>query len=125
MANGVMVQVSETQANKALTVNENFKAVQAASLFGAKVSECIGLTWSYYGGVMKVAGVATLIADGGFTLSDDTVNYISANSSGVVSKYIGSPTGFQAGTIPLYKVTVVDGVMTEIVDYRMIAYSSL
>lgn len=120
-----LLEISEQQANKAGTANENFEAVSPAGLFGIKRSAIGGLTWAYYGGVLKVGSVPTIIADGTLLLTDNAVNYIQASSSGVVSKYTGSPTGFQNGSMPLYKVTVVSGVMTAIVDYRMTQYATL
>lgn len=120
-----LTEISEQQANKAATANENFEAVAPAGLFGIKRSATGGLTFAYYGGAMKVSSVPTIIADGTLLLTDNAVNYIQASSAGVVSKYTGSPTGFQNSAIPLYKVTTLSGVMTEIVDYRMTQYASL
>lgn len=120
-----LYEISETQSGKAESANENFEAVAVAGLFGIKRMSTAGLTFAYYGGTMKVGGVPTIIPDGTLALTDNAVNYVQANSSGVVSTYTGSPTGFQNSYTPLYKITTSGGGITEIVDYRMIQYASL
>lgn len=120
-----LVQIAETQSNKATTANENFYAAAPAALFAAKLSECVGLTWSYYGGYILIGSTPTLIADGTLSLTDNTVNYIEANSSGSLFATIGSPTGFTSGRKPLYVVTTSGGLVTSYVDVRMFALQAL
>jgi hypothetical protein len=118
-----LVQISETQSKKATTANENFSAVAPAGLFGAKLSECVGLTWAYYGGYMMVNNALVSVAAGTIALNDDAVNYLEADTAGVVHIATGSPAGFTAGRIPLYIVTVVGGyvVNASTIDARAVA----
>jgi hypothetical protein len=120
-----LVEVAETQSQKAVTVNENFYAVAPAGLFGVKLSTSVGLTWNYYGGYMLVAGVLTAIAAGTLTLSDNLDNYIEANTSGTVFCNVGSPSGFTAGRIPLYIVQTSSGLVSSYTDCRNFALQPL
>jgi hypothetical protein len=102
-----LAQISETQAQKATTANENFDALAYAGLFGRRAAGISGLTWAYYGGILYVDGVATAIADGTVALTLNLTNYVEATRAGVVS---ANTVGFTAGRIPLY--TVVCGATT-------------
>jgi hypothetical protein len=96
-----LAQISETQAQKATTANENFDALAYAGLFGRRAAGISGLTWAYYGGILYVDGVATAIADGTVALTLNLTNYVEATRAGVVS---ANTVGFTAGRIPLYTV---------------------
>jgi hypothetical protein len=102
-----LAQISETQAQKATTANENFDALAYAGLFGRRAAGISGLTWAYYGGILYVAGVGTAIADGTVALTLNLTNYVEATTAGVVS---ANTVGFTAGRMPLY--TVVCGATT-------------
>jgi hypothetical protein len=102
-----LAQISETQAQKATTANENFDALAYAGMFGRRAAGISGLTWAYYGGILYVDGVATAIADGTVALTLNLTNYVEATRAGVVS---ANTVGFTAGRIPLY--TVVAGATT-------------
>src|SRR4051812_39091733 len=110
-----LAQISETQAQKATTANENFDALAYAALFGRRAAGVTGLTWAYYGGILYVGGVSTAIADGTVALTNTATNYVEATTAGVVS---ANTDGFTAGRIPLYTVTTAGGVITGYTDQR-------
>lgn len=110
--------ISASQTQKEVPANENFEALAPAALFARRSAATSGLTWAYYGGEMWVGGTLTAIADGTVTLangSPDAVNYVEATTAGVVS---ANTTGFTAGRIPLYVVTVTSGQVSSYVDKR-------
>jgi hypothetical protein len=110
-----LAQISETQAQKATTANENFDAVSWAGMFGRRAVGISGLTWAYFGGMLYAAGVATPIADGTVALTNTATNYVEVTNAGVVS---ANTSGFTTGRIPLYTVTCAGGVITAYTDYR-------
>lgn len=113
-----LTQISETQAQKATTANENFDAVAPAGLFGRKALTTVALTWGYYGGIMYIDGVATSIADGTLSLTANQTNYIEATRAGVVSANI---TGFTSGRIPLYTAVAGAATISSYADQREIS----
>jgi hypothetical protein len=110
-----LAQISETQAQKATTANENFDALSYVGIFGRRAAGVTGLTWAYYGGIYYVAGVATAIADGTVALTGSTTNYVEATTAGVVS---ANAVGFTAGRIPLYTVTTGVSTISSYADKR-------
>jgi len=110
-----LAQISETQAQKATTANENFVGVSPAAAFGRKASTTSGLTWGYFGGVIYLDGVATTISDGTTLLAASTTNYVERTRAGVVSD---NTTGFTAGSIPLYTVVTGGSTISSYTDYR-------
>jgi hypothetical protein len=107
--------ISQSQAQKEVTANAYFDAASPATLFGRR-SNSSGLTWHYYGGTILVDGVLTQVANNNISLTGGTVtNYVEATRAGVVST---NTTGFTAGRIPLYQITVVSGAITAYTDYR-------
>jgi hypothetical protein len=110
-----LTQVSETQAQKATTVNEINVALAAAALFGRRAAGISGLTWAYFGGTLYTDGVAAEIADGTVVLTNAFTNYIEATRAGVVS---ANTTSFTAGRIPLYTAVTAGSVITSYVDKR-------
>lgn len=111
-----MVQVSETQSNKSVTVNENFEAVSPAAAFGIKRELTVGLTFAYYGGQLWIDGVLTTIADGTLSLTGSATNYVERTHAGVVSK---NTTGFTAGLVPLYELVTSTTAITTTTDRRI------
>lgn len=105
-----------TQYNRELTSNSFMDAASPATLYGRRESTSSGLTWGYYGGVVRVAGVHTLIANGTLTLTASGTRYIEADpSTGAVSF---NTTAFTAGSIPLYTVVVGTATVTNYTDHR-------
>jgi hypothetical protein len=108
--------IASSQASKEVTANAFFDAASPASLYGRRQSTCSGLTWGYYGGNVMVAGVSTAIANGTFTLTGSTTNYIEAEpSTGAVSS---NTSGFTAGRVKLYSVVTGVATVTSYTDFR-------
>lgn len=107
--------LSVGQAGKEPTVNALFDAASPSMLFGRRASQCSGLAFGYYGGVMQVDGVLTVIANGTVTVTDDATNYVEASRSGVVT---ANTTAYTAGSIPLYTLVAAGGVVTSYTDNR-------
>ena len=109
----------QSQASKEVTANAYFDAASPGTLYGRRASTTSGLTWGYYGGRVRVAGVSTSIANGTRTLSASTTNYVEADATtGAVSH---NTTGFTAGRIPLYSVVTGASTVTSYTDHRAFA----
>ena len=106
-----------SQASKELLANELFDAASPATLFGRRNRLCSGLDWFYYGGVLVVDGVLTLIGNNpvALTLAPGQTNYLEADRSGSVS---ANTSGFTPGSIPLYAVVTDASSVTGYTDYR-------
>jgi hypothetical protein len=75
-----------------------------------------GLDFNYLGGLVRYDAEIKVTPAGTVTLTDDATNYIEVDpADGVVS---ANAVSFSSGSIPLYRVTVASGVMTEILDRR-------
>lgn len=91
-----MNQLDPTQAGLVQAINENFRAVGMAEIFGIK--SITGLTLALYGGYY--GGI--LLADQTITLAASAANFVEAlPSTGVASV---NSTGFTSGSIPLYEM---------------------
>ncbi len=110
-----LTQVSATQANKEVTINDVLEAVSPAGLFGVKRELTTGLTFAYFGGVLFADGVASAIADGTVALTASTTNYIERTAAGVVSK---NTSGFSPEKVPLYTAVTSTSGITTLTDYR-------
>ena len=111
----VLTQISETQAQKATTANENFTSTAVAGLFGRNGVTTTALTWGYWGGTIYVDGTATTISDGTVALTASNTNYVEATRAGVVSANVAA---FTAGRIPLYTVVTSGSAITSYTDVR-------
>ena len=110
----------EGQSQMATAANANFAALDAAGTFGYRSSTTTGLVFGFYGGIIEVAGVQTVVANGTVTLTASNTNYIEANpATGVVT---ANTSGFTAGLIPMYVVDAATSTITTstLVDYRVI-----
>ncbi len=74
-----------------------------------------GLDFAYGIGVVRADNVVNKVVAGTVTLTDDSTNYVEVDSGGVVS---ANQTGYTSGQIPLFTVTTLSGVITEVVDDR-------
>lgn len=111
-SNSNIDQISSTQAGKEITANALFDAASPSMLYGRKASGCSGLVFAYYGGIYN----GNTIANGSFTLTANTTNYIEADSStGAVSV---NTTGFTAGRIKLYSVITGASTVSSYTDQR-------
>jgi hypothetical protein len=109
-------QMSQSQASKEATFNALLDATSQGLLYGRNFITTTGLTWGFLGGMMTIDGVLTRIANGTVTLTNAATNYVEATRAGSVS---ANTTGFTAGRIPLYEVTVAANVVTTYLDVRM------
>ncbi len=75
-----------------------------------------GTTWGYEAGLLRSSTAVTTVATGTIGLTDDDVNYVEIDSSGVVSK---NTTSFTAGKFALRTITVASGVQTVSTDSRV------
>ena len=108
--------ISESQSGKATAANAVFDAASPATLYGRRASTCSGLTWGYYGGHVRAAGVDTLIANGTHTLAASTTTYMEADpATGTVS---WNTSGFTAGRIPLYTIVAGASTVSSYTDHR-------
>lgn len=109
--------IVQSQATKEVTANNLFNALSPAALFGRRESLCTGLNWFFYGGVLLVDGVVTVIANNAaaLVLSPSTTNYIEADRSGVVSR---NTVAFTPGRIPLYTAVTGSATVTSYTDQR-------
>jgi hypothetical protein len=109
-------QLTASQANKEVAVNRNFETTSWSGVYGKKQSTSTGLTWGYYGG--RWGGFS--VADGTFTLTNTTDNYIVAKRSDGVTSASTATTNWNntADYARVYKVTTAGSVVTATEDHR-------
>jgi hypothetical protein len=109
-------QLTASQANKEVAVNRNFETLSALGVYGKKQSTSSGLTWGYYGG--RWSGFS--VADGTFTLTNASDNYIVAKRSDGVTSAATTTTNWNNTTdyARVYKVTTAGSVVTATEDHR-------
>jgi hypothetical protein len=108
-------QLDDEQVNAEVPINENFETVSAAGIYGKKHTTTSGLTWGFYGGRYN----GNTVADGTVTLTDDATNYlVILRSTGVVSVSTATTNSLSSLYARLYKVTTVDGAVTDVLDER-------
>lgn len=108
--------IVQGQGSQDLTANAMSDALSPASTYGRRASTSAGLTWGYYGGKVRLAGVVTAIANGTASLSASATNYVQAHpDTGAVS---ANTTAFTAGYMPLYTVVTGTASVTSYTDHR-------
>jgi hypothetical protein len=115
----ILKQVYQNQLQKENTINEIVSSLSIAGIFGWK-GGVNSLTFSYYGGrYQKQDGTQGDLVDGSISLTDNTINYIYFNlQDEVVEKSVVS---IPINCFPIAKITTASGLMTEVLDYRVIA----
>lgn len=104
-------QILASQSQKEVIANENFTATSPAAAFGKRPAGSSGLVWGYFGGMVRIGGELTAVADGTVTLAANATNYVELTDAGTVTT---NTTAFTAGAIPLYTVvTGASGVSSE------------
>jgi hypothetical protein len=68
-----MQQLSASQVNAEVPLNENFETLEHQSVYGKDHAESSGLTWGYYGGMWADA---VSVADGTLSLTASSTNYV-------------------------------------------------
>ena len=109
--------ISSGQSAKEVTANELFDAGSPATTLGRRASTTAGLTWGYYGGVIRLdSGSLHQIANGTKTLTNNATNYLELDTTdGSVDL---NTTSFTAGKVPLYEIIVASGAVTSYEDMR-------
>lgn len=111
----MMQQLSASQANPEVIINENFDSLSASAIFAKNPATSTGLTWGYYGGLYN----SNTISDGTIILTNAADNYVVVlRSSGAVSASTSSANSTNPLYAKLYKVTCAGGVVTAVVDQR-------
>lgn len=110
-----LTQISQQQAYRVTSINENFEAVSVAGMFGVRREATVALAFAYYGGLMLSDGAFSTIANGTVSLTASATNYIERTRAGIVSK---NTTAFTAGLIPLYTAVTSTSGITTLTDYR-------
>jgi len=115
----ILKQVTQSQLQKELTINENFNALVPSAIFAYK-GGVNSLTFSYYGGrYQKQDGSQGTLTDSSILLTDNTINYVYFNiADEIVEKSVVS---VPANCFPIAKITTASGLMTEVLDYRVFA----
>lgn len=99
-----LFELSESQDDQEVLVNELFDAASPATYFGRDADTATGLTWGYLGGVILVNGLPTRIANGTVAITASSTRYVAISTAGVIS----SSSTRSALLCPLYTV-VSDG----------------
>ena len=109
--------ISSGQSAKEVTANELFDAGSPAATLGRRASTTVGLTWGYYGGVVRLdSGSLHQIANGTKTLTNNATNFLELDTTdGSVDL---NTTSFTAGKVPLYEIIVASGAVTSYEDMR-------
>jgi hypothetical protein len=130
-SNATLDGISAGTAGAALVVNAAIDALSPNALFGRRASQCVGLTWGWYGGVANVSGVPTIIANGTRVLSPNTTTYAYADGSATVQFTTSTPTGWPgplsgafSGFLALYQIVTGANTVTSYTDYRLGAVSA-
>ncbi len=114
--------VSFYSAGKEITVDELIDMLSPGGGFGRHASECAGLTWAYYGGVMMISGTPTKIANGTVALTASTTCYLRlSKTTGVVDFVTSAPSGWPgpvSGYWALYEIIVGANAPTSWQDWR-------
>lgn len=109
-------QLSPSQANQELRVNELVDSLSAAGIFSRRHPVTTGLTWGYYGGRYN----GNTVADGTVTLTGSNTNYVVvARATGTVSTSTAT-TNWNNDTdyARLYQLTTSSTAVTAVVDER-------
>lgn len=119
--------ISQSASQKEPQVNALADALSPASVYGRRASTSSALTWGFYGGKVLVAGVVTSIANGTLAVdasdSSGSTRYVEADpSDGSVSV---NNSGFTAGFVQLYELTVGSSSVLSYVDKRTAAVAFL
>jgi len=112
----MMQQLSASQANPEVIINENFEALDHVGVFGKAHATSTGLTWGYNGG--RWGGIS--ITAGTVTLTNATTNYVvMLRSSGAVSVSTAT-TNWNSTALyaRLYQLTTAGSVVTATADHR-------
>jgi len=111
-----LAQMTDSQANPEVIVNENFDTVSCAAVYAKKASTTSALVWGYYGG--RWGGFS--VSDSTLTLTNTATNYIVVDrSDGAISASTSSTNWDNASDYArVYKLTTAGSVVTATEDHR-------
>lgn len=111
--------ILQNQAQKEVTINQNFEALDHASFGSYNPLTTGGLTFGYIGGLtVNSSGVEQTLNDGSIYLTASSINYIEYNQ--VNNAIVSNTTGFTNGRIALYTVnTNTVGLILPIVKHKI------
>ena len=113
--------IPQNSTTKEDIANENFKALSPGAIFSKNFSTTSGLNFGYFGGEYnKNDGTTITINNGVVSLLNNTTNYIFFNL--LTNAVERNSTGFLNTHIPLYEVTTLSNLITNIIDKRVIAF---
>ena len=92
---------------------------RAGGVFSHNEGSTSGLTWAHRGGQILWGQTVVTYAAGTVTLTASAVNYVEADSAGVVSAHT-SPAAFSADKVPLYKITCGSSSISLKENYRVL-----
>ena len=105
---------------KGIIINENFKAIEQAQLFGYRIQATTGLQFAYYGGFYQnSSGSQISIADGTVTVTASTTNYIYFDP--VTNTVLNSTSIPGSGKVRIAKVITNSTTITSVTDERAFA----
>lgn len=114
-----ILNVSQNQAQKEVTINNNFNMLAYAALNGWRnPTNTSGMSYQYWGGYTYLAdGTTQTLADGTATLTASTNNFIEkVYSTGAIQRV----SSFTAGNIPLCTSLAGASSYAAPTDYRML-----
>ncbi len=113
-------QLTTSQAQKEIEINENFEACSIAATLAHKNQDTEGLTFKYYGGKVynPLTGAVVDYADGTITLTASATNYIQLYNATVIKD-----TALYPQSIPLYTIITGTEGITSITDNRVQIYA--
>lgn len=116
--------IQAAQAQKEVTANDLHNAASPSALYARRGALSTGLTWAFYGGVIRVSGGGFVnVNNGSISLTNNATNYVQANlTTGAVS---ANTTAFGTGFLPLYTVVTSSGVQTSWTDHRQSLLTAL
>lgn len=117
--------LNQAQAQQTVVANALFDSASANSLYGRRASQCAGLTWGYYGGVLAIGGTPTSIANGTKLLTASVTNYLEFDATtGAVSVVqpsapAGWPGPLASNKVALYEIVCGASSVTSYIDWRI------
>ncbi len=94
-------------------------AATVANIFNQATATTTGLTYGFYGGMVRSDSTSTLVADGTVALAASTTNYVEVSGAGTVT---ANASGFTAGRFPMATVLTGASTITTVTDKRGFAY---
>ena len=109
-------QLSASQANPEVIINENFEALDHVGVFGKAHATSTALTWGYNGG--RWGGTA--VTAGTVTLTNATANYVVVDRSTAAVSVSTATTNWNNPSLygRAYKLTTAGSVVTATEDHR-------